>query len=113
MNRCKDYICFAAWFTGLSYMALWPITAHGVGGIGLGAAWTLSPTLHALRFMPALFVGVRIAIMAFLRWRGPRQAPPLTPLAVARQRTQQAWTASPAAQAAKSREQFGLRRLPE
>lgn len=113
MNRCKDYICFAAWFTGLSYMALWPITAHGVGGIGLGAAWMLSPMLHALGFMAALFVGARIAIMSFRRWRGPRQAPPLTPLAVARQRTQQAWTASPAAQAAKSREQFGLRRLPE
>jgi hypothetical protein len=71
MNRCKDYVCFVACFTGLSYMALWPITAHGIGGIGLGAAWTLPPTLHALGFMTAAFVVLRSASMAFRRWRGP------------------------------------------
>jgi hypothetical protein len=38
---------------------------------------------------------------------------PLTPLAVARQRAQDVWKVPPAAQAAKSREQFGLRRLPQ
>jgi hypothetical protein len=51
--------------------------------------------------------------MVFRRWRGPRKIAPLTPLAVARQRSQEVWKAPPAAQAAKSRAQFGLRRLPQ
>jgi hypothetical protein len=113
MNRCKDYGCFVAWFTGLSYVALWPITAHGIGGIGLGAAWKLPLTLHAVGFAAAIFVATRIAFMVFRRWRGPRKIAPLTPLAVARQRSQEVWKAPPAAQAAKSRAQFGLRRLPQ
>ena len=114
MNRCKDYICFVAWFTGLSYMALWPLTAHGIGGIGLGAAWKLTPTLHAVGVMAAAFVTLRMLAMAFNRWRGPRQAPPLSPLAVARLRPRpQRWKAPPGTQAAKPRDQFGLRRLPQ
>ena len=62
MDRCKDYFGFAIWFTGFGYIALWPLTGHGIGGIGFGAAWTLPPTLQAIGMLSAVFVVLRAAV---------------------------------------------------
>ena len=94
-------------------MALWPLTAHGIGGIGLGAAWTLPPTLHAIGIMSAAFVCLRMLAMAFRRWRGPRKVPPSIAACGGAAAPAQRWTAPLAAQSAKSHAQFGLRRLPQ
>jgi hypothetical protein len=111
VERCKDYICFVAWFAGLSYMALWPLTAHGVGGRGLGADWTLPPTLHAVGILAAAFVNMRIVAIVFKRWRSRHAAAPaaaITPELVEARLGPQRWKAPPAAQV-KPRSQFGLR----
>jgi hypothetical protein len=38
MERCKDYFCFAVWFTGIGYAVLWPLAAVGKGGRLFGAS---------------------------------------------------------------------------
>ncbi len=38
MNRIKDYIGFAAWFAGLGYIVLWPVTSPELGGKPFGAS---------------------------------------------------------------------------
>jgi hypothetical protein len=80
MNRIKDYSGFAAWFLGLGYLVLWPITADEFGGVSFGAsilcregaaqwlgllcnaasALRLPPGLHLLGFMSALYVAARV-----------------------------------------------------
>ena len=111
MNRCKDYACFVAWFAGLSYMALWPLTAHGMGGVGLGADWKLPPTLHVLGLIASLFVLARIAAIAVARLRRRRAAQPepaVAPDLLAARLNARRWKA-PAAQSVRPRAQFGLR----
>jgi len=111
MNRCKDYACFIVWFAGLSYMALWPLTAHGNGGVGLGADWKLPPTLHALGLIASFFVLARIAAIAFARFRPRRAAQPPPTVAADLLETRlnaRRWKA-PSAQSVKPRAQFGLR----
>jgi hypothetical protein len=88
MNRIKDYVCFAACFAGLGYIALWPVTADEIGGSfggsmfcgGSGPNWLgflcqsaqplrLPPGLHALGFMSAIFVATRAVVGAVRRSR--------------------------------------------
>lgn len=88
MNRIKDYVCFAACFAGLGYIALWPITADEGGGSfgasvfcrGAGPDWLgflcqsarplqLPQGLHALGFMSAVFVATRALVDAVKRSR--------------------------------------------
>lgn len=63
MNRIKDYSGFAAWFLGLGYLVLWPITADAA------PALRLPPGLHALGFMSALYVAARVLADAVRRSR--------------------------------------------
>jgi len=111
MNRCKDYACFIVWFAGLSYMALWPLTAHGIGGAGLGSAWTLPPTLHVIGLMASLFVLTRIAALALARlrrWRAAQPEATVAPDLLAARLNARRWKA-PTAPSVKPRSQFGLR----
>ena len=115
MNRCKDYIRFAAWFAGLSYLALWPLTTHGIGGIGLGAAWTLPPTLHAVGLLAAAYVVLRMLSMLVRHWRERRAAaavPAITPEFAAARLQPPRWRVPAGARAVKPRSHFGLRRAP-
>ena len=38
MNRIRDYTGFAAWFAGLGYIVLWPLTSPDLGGKPFGAS---------------------------------------------------------------------------
>lgn len=89
MNRIKDYSGFAAWFLGLGYLVLWPITADEFGGVSFSAsilcregaaewlrllcnctpALRLPPGLHLLGFMSALYVAARVLADAVRRSR--------------------------------------------
>ena len=110
MNRCKDYVAFIVWFAGLGYIALWPLSAGGIGGVGFGAAWTLPPTLHLLGLASAGFVSLRIVAMAVRRWRRLRAAaPPLPPDQAAARLRPPRWQAPAGSQVVKPRSQFGLR----
>jgi len=111
MKRCKDYACFIVWFAGLSYMALWPLTANGIGGVGLGGHWKLPPTLHVIGLMAAIFVSLKILSIMLARFRRPRAAQPepaVAPDLVETRLNARRWKA-PAAQSVKPRAQFGLR----
>jgi len=140
MNKASEYANFAGWFAGLGYVALWPLTASGQSGKPFGASvlcdgsaltgWLcpsaqplrLPEGLHALGAAAALFVAVRIAILAIGRIR--RQPPPAmvdvppsevpivpiapAPAAVARNRR----PAPPPRRPVKPRKHFGLRNVP-
>jgi hypothetical protein len=89
MDRIKDYIVFSAWFSGLGYMALWPVLADDASGMTMGAAifcrdgsfglfasicnsaapLRLPPGLHALGFVAALFVWTRLLLFLVSRSR--------------------------------------------
>lgn len=89
MNRIKDYTCFAACFAGLGYIVLWPITANEMDGEAFGAAifcrhglfglldfvcgsnhpLRMAPGLHAIGFMSAIFVAMRLLVSAAKRSR--------------------------------------------
>ena len=89
MNRVKDYTGFATWFSGIDYIALWPVTSPDVGGKPFGASifcrdvslsvldflcnsahpLRLPPTLHALGFLSTVFVTVRLLLYAIKRSR--------------------------------------------
>jgi hypothetical protein len=89
MNRIKDYTCFAACFVGLGYIVLWPITANELSGEAFGASilcrdgsfglmdfvcrsshpLRLTPGLHAMGFMSAVFVTTRLLYFAVKRSR--------------------------------------------
>ena len=87
MDRIKDYTSFAAWFVGLGYIVMWPVTASELGGQPFGASvfcrdgapglldflcnsphslW-MAPGLHALGFMSTLFVTTRLLLRAAKR----------------------------------------------
>jgi hypothetical protein len=38
MDRCRSCFSFAAWFTGIGYVVLWPLTANGDSGYPFGAS---------------------------------------------------------------------------
>ena len=89
MNRIKDYAYFIGWFAGLGYIVLWPLTAPEMGGRPAGASIVcrdnalsaldllcnsshsvqLPPGLHALGFLSALFVMIRLLLYALQRSR--------------------------------------------
>ena len=130
MNRIKDYVCFAACFAGLGYIALWPITADEGGGSfgasmfcrGGGPDWLgflchsagplqLPPGLHALGFMSAVFVTTRALADAVKRSR--QRASPV----LATTHTADAPSTSPrrprqSLPKVKPRTHFGLRGIP-
>ncbi len=116
MDRCKDYIRFAVWFVGLGYMALWLLTAHGIGGIGFGVAWTLPPTLHAIGLLAAAYVVLRALSMPIRHWRARRAAavvPAITPEFAAARLWSPRWKAPAGLQAVNPRSHFGLRGAPQ
>jgi hypothetical protein len=86
MNRIRDYAHFAAWYAGLGYIVLWPLTSSELGGRPFGAAifcrdgalglaellcasarpLQMPPGLHALGSMSALFVTTRLLAYALI-----------------------------------------------
>jgi hypothetical protein len=91
MNRTKDYIGFAVRFAGLGYIVLWPLSSPDGSGKLFGASLVcrdgafalmdllchlphplrLSPALHAVGFLSALFVIARLLLWAIRRVRRP------------------------------------------
>ncbi len=89
MNRIKDYSGFAAWFAGLGYIVLWPLSSPDFSGKPFGASilcrdgspglldllcnsahpLMLPPALHVIGFLAAVFVTVRLLLLAVKRSR--------------------------------------------
>jgi hypothetical protein len=89
VNRIRDYSGFAAWFVGLGYIVLWPLTSPDFSGKPFGASifcrdgspslldllcnsahpLVLPPALHAIGFLSAAFVTVRLLLHAVKRSR--------------------------------------------
>jgi hypothetical protein len=89
MNRIREYSSFAACFAGLGYVVLWPVSSSGFDGKPFGASFlchdqssgilgalcnfahplTLPPALHALGFLCAMFVTLRLLYCAIGRSR--------------------------------------------
>jgi hypothetical protein len=89
MDRIKDYFGFIGWFAGLGYIVLWPVTAADLGGKPFGHSifcfesstslvdflcnsahpLQLPAGLHALGFLSAIFVTLRLLVHAFRRSR--------------------------------------------
>jgi hypothetical protein len=89
MNRIKDYTGFTAWFVGLGYIVLWPVTSSDLGGQPFGASMvcrdnapelldfmcnsahplSMPAGLHALGFMSAIFVTSRLLVSGVKRSR--------------------------------------------
>lgn len=74
MDRAKDHICFAIWFVGISYMALWPLALP----CGLATeswrdlcqsheALMLSPGLHLTGGAAACCVTLRVLLLLLRR----------------------------------------------
>lgn len=96
MNRIKDYTGFVGWFAGLGYIVLWPLTVDNLSGQPFGAAIFCSDSpisvpeilchaahplrmplgLHALGFMSAVFVTIRLLVYAVRRSWPSGAAPP-------------------------------------
>ncbi|MDP2409086.1 MAG: hypothetical protein Q8M26_02245 [Pseudolabrys sp.] len=138
MNRAKDYISFAGWFMGIGYAVMWPFTASSRSGQPFGASvlcgdealtgWLcpasyplrMPEELHALGFVAALFVAVRLVTYAIRRLRRRRQnlalVPPSdvpivpAPEVVVRPRLRP--PAPPPHRSVKPRSHFGLRNVP-
>ena len=137
MNRIKDYTGFAAWFTGLGYIALWPVTSPDLGGRPFGATifcrdgalelldmlcnsphpLRLPPALHMLGFLSAVFVAVRLLVYAVRRRRraAAARAAKASALIVRLPATTQTPVRrkpAPARRLVKPRAHFGLRGMP-
>ena len=128
MDRIKDYSRFAAWFVGLGYVVLWPVTASELGGPSFGAtmfcrdgapeflgffchsthSMVMPPGLHLLGFTSTLFVTLHLLFCAARRSRrAPRAAsPPEAPAVPPRRQPQ------PPLRKIKPRSEFGLRGVP-
>lgn len=108
MNRVKDYIRFAVWFSGLGYIALWPLTAHG--------ALHLSPGLHLAGMMASACVvicSVLRPLRPLRRWLRGRAAAPSQPSPLARLRLgRKSRPAPPPHRYVRPRSHFGLRDAP-
>ena len=95
MNRIREYAGFAACFAGLGYVVLWPVSSAGFDGKPFGASLvchdgssgvldmlcnsahplTLPPALHALGFLSAVFVTLRLLYCAIRRSRRATATP--------------------------------------
>jgi hypothetical protein len=102
MNRIRDYAHFAAWYAGLGYIVLWPLTSSELGGRPFGAAifcrdgalglaellcasarpLQMPPGLHALGSMSALFVTTRLLAYAIRRSRRAGRTIRAAPLSI-------------------------------
>lgn len=138
MNRIKDYTNFAAWYVGLGYVVLWPVTSNGIGGKPFGAAILCDESaralvnllcasarplqmplgLHALGFLSSVFVTIRLIHFAIRRSRRRPGVtvpisfePPGQPLAAPVPPPRRRKPAPPV-RPVKPRNQFGLRGLP-
>jgi hypothetical protein len=139
MNRIKDYASVAARFAGLGYIVLWPLTSPELTGRAYGASafcrdnspgaldflcnsaptLQLPPGLHALGFMSAVYVIIRLLVYGIRRFR--RSAGPETtnspPMPIHRIQIvtprQTKWKAPPLPlRSVKPRAHFGLRGMP-
>ena len=100
MNRVHDYLQFTAGFVGLGYIVLWPLTAHdnGIAGFDLsvicGRSFVLvnlicdppyelrlSPGLHLLGLMSAVFFILFILRLLLRQLRRLRFTPPADEIA--------------------------------
>lgn len=89
MNRVGEYIRFAVCFSGVGYLVLWPLTAHGDGFAALGLSFVcgqpfalaefvcgsrpalhLSPGLHLAGMMSSTCVLICLVLRPLRRWRG-------------------------------------------
>lgn len=70
MDRCKEYCGFAISFAGLGYIVLWPLAGYGgrLFGVWLHPL-TLPPALQAVGVLSAIFVSVRLLLLAVRRLR--------------------------------------------
>ena len=137
MNRIKDYTGFAASFTGLGYIALWPVTSPDLGGRPFGASilcrdgalslldllcnsvhsLQLLPALHGLGFLSAVFVTLRLLVYAVRRSRraarssaaGASALPARIPVAILKPPRRKS---APPLRPVKPRTHFGLRGMP-
>jgi hypothetical protein len=134
MDRCRDYFRFAAWFAGIGYAVLWPLSASGDGGYPFGASvlcrdagdgviaalcdlphpFTLPIGLHVLGFAAVMMVTARASIGVLCRWR---QRPGVMPATTLNGRLPGAIPARPQSPArrlrtVKPRKHFGLRGVP-
>ena len=140
MNRIKDYANFATWFAGLGYIVLWPVTSPASGDKSFGASvfcrdgslsvldlpcnsgqlLELPPGLHALGFLSAAFVAIRLLFLAARRWRCSAGAEPANTPKMPIDRIQIAMPRSPKRKVpprpplrlVKPRDHFGLRGMP-
>ena len=109
MNRVRDYINFAVWFSGLGYIALWPLTAYD--------ALHLSPGLHLAGMTSLACVAIGLVLRPLrrrLRLRAAAPAPVKRPLvALDRLRLgRRAAPAPPPRRYVRPRSHFGLRNAP-
>lgn len=131
MNRIRDYTNFAAWFVGLGYVVLWPVTApafgdepfavtvfcrDGVSGLldllcHSAHRLHLPPGLHALGCLSAIFVTSRLMVHA-IRQRA-RGIPDLTAATALPAPAPPPRIPAPLGPKVKPRSQFGLRGQPQ
>jgi hypothetical protein len=137
MNRIKDYTGFAIRFTGVGYIALWPLSSPSPNGDLFGAPLIcrdgsfalvdflchsphplqLSISLHAVGFLAALFVITQFSLRTILRARRKRARTTVNastlaarlPAKVLRPRRQKPIGPQ---HPVKPRAQFGLRGMP-
>jgi hypothetical protein len=97
MNRIKDYVTFTAWFAGLGYIVLWPMTAADLGGQPFGASvfcrdspaavldalcntervLKMPAGLHVIGFLSAVYVTARLLWSGIKRSRRGAPASPV------------------------------------
>ncbi|MCW5688511.1 MAG: hypothetical protein KIT76_08205 [Pseudolabrys sp.] len=104
MNRVWNYLSFAVWFVGLSYMALWPLAIEQP---------MLSAAMHGLGAVAALWVMARLAWLALRRLLRAAGVPARWRLAL--RQSVNALRRDPPAPPPRwvpPRREFGLRRAP-
>jgi hypothetical protein len=109
MNRVGEYIRFAVWFTGLGYIALWPLTAH------VDVALNLSPGLHLAGMASSGCVLICLVLRPLRRRKRARAdaAAALTPQAIVQSRIGKgSATPAPPRRYVRPRSHFGLRGAP-
>ena len=79
MDRCKEYCGFAISFIGVGYIALWPLAGYGgrLFGVWLHPL-TLPPALRTVGILSAIFVAMRLLLLAARRLRR-QDAKPMGP----------------------------------
>jgi hypothetical protein len=108
MKRVWDYFGFAVWFLGLGTMAFWLI--------GSPEHQMMSPALQAIGLLAAVLVAVRLALIAFRRWRSHAASAALASPQVGRAmqalKPPRPAPVPPSLPTVKPRRQFGLRNMP-